>query len=132
MQNAKMYIIPAAAIVALILIFAFAKKDEAAFKYTTPTSADNAPEGSLHNLPVPEAVAKVRAQVARNLNISEGQVIVMAAMEKEWPNACLGIQYSGEACAEVITPGYEVVVQANGKEFILRTNQSGSLIREEE
>jgi len=97
----------------------------------TPTSADNAPPGSIHNLPVPEAVSAVRSLVARELGISEGIVIVMTAYEREWPNGCLGLAKEDEFCTEAIVPGYEVTVQAEGMERAYRTNADGSVVRRE-
>jgi hypothetical protein len=96
-----------------------------------PTSADNAPPGSIHNLPVPEAVAKVRSLVAENTNTEIGKVIVLTAFEKEWSDSCLGLGGPAESCAAVITPGYEVTVQASGKEYTYRTNSDGTSIRQE-
>jgi len=97
-----------------------------------PTSADNAPEGSIHNLPMPEAVAAVRRTVANELGVGEGVVIVMTAFEREWPDDCLGLADAGEICTVVITPGYEVTVQAQGSERAYRTNNDGSVLRREE
>ena len=97
----------------------------------TPTSADNAPPGSIHNLPVPPAVAAVRAHVATKAGIDEGFVIIMTAYEREWPDACLGLAGSDEMCAQVITPGWEVTTQAGGAEEVFRTNSGGSVIRQE-
>lgn len=97
-----------------------------------PTSADNAPPGSIHNLPVPDAVAAVRALVASELGISKGVVIVMSVYEREWPDGCLGLAGLDEFCIQVITPGYEVTVQAQGSLRTYRTNDSGSVIRREE
>lgn len=96
-----------------------------------PTSADNAPPGSIHNLPVPKAVAAVRAHVATKLGVSEGVVIVISAYEKEWSDSCLGLGGPAESCAFVITKGYEVTTQAGGIQSIFRTNTDGSVIRQE-
>jgi hypothetical protein len=96
-----------------------------------PTSADNAPPGSIHNLPVPEAVAAVRSLVASELGISEGVIIVMSAYQRDWPDACLGLADADQICAQVLTPGYEVTVQAQGGVRIYRTNSDGSVIRRE-
>jgi len=95
----------------------------------TPTSADNTPPGSIHNLPVPDAVAAVRSHVAQEFNLNEGVVILLTAFEKQWPDGCLGVASSEEMCIQVITPGYEVKVMAVGKEFVYRTNADGSVIR---
>lgn len=96
-----------------------------------PTSADNAPEGSIHNLPVPTAVSKVKTLVANELKISEGVVIVMSAFEKEWSDDCLGLGGPTESCLFALVPGYEITVQAEGKERVYRTNSDGSVIRRE-
>jgi len=95
------------------------------------TSADNAPPGSIHNLPVPDAVAAARARAAQDAGVDEGVAIVMTAYEKEWPNACLGLETEGEMCAQVITPGYEVTVQAGGELYSYRTNSDGTVVRPE-
>ncbi len=97
----------------------------------TPTSADNAPPGSIHNLPVPPAVAAVRTLVAKEMGISEGLVIIMTAYEKEWSDGCLGLATADEMCTQAIVPGWEVTVQAQGKTGIYRTNADGSVIREQ-
>ena len=97
----------------------------------TPTSADNAPEGSLHNLPVPKAVMAVKESVASELNIGTGMVIVMSAYEHEWSDGCLGLGGPAESCLMAITPGYEVTVRAQGNERVFRTNADGTIIREE-
>jgi hypothetical protein len=96
-----------------------------------PTSADNAPSGSLHNLPVPEAVSKARQMAAQDLGVSEGVAIVQTAFEKEWSDSCLGLGGPAESCLMVITPGYEVTVSGNGKTVVYRTNQDGTVIRKE-
>jgi len=100
-------------------------------KEVTRTSADNAPSGSIHNLPVPEAVAAVRTLVARELNVNKDMVIVMTAYEKEWLDTCLGLAATkDEMCAEIITPGYEVTVQAQNKQFVYHTNADGTILKE--
>lgn len=95
----------------------------------TVTSADNAPPGSIHNLPVPAAVAAVRARMSEELGVSQGLVIIMTAFEKDWSDSCLGLSGIDEICAQVITPGYEVTAQAEGVERTYRTNSDGSQIR---
>ncbi len=95
------------------------------------TSAEDAPPGSIHNLAVPEAVAAVRAKIARDLGIREGIVVVMTAYEKTWTNGCLDLQEPGEMCTEALVHGYEVTAEAQGRRFIYRTNEDGSVLREQ-
>lgn len=99
-------------------------------KNDVPTSADNAPPGSIHKLPVPPAVAAVRKYAATKLGVNEGVVIVMTAYEREWSDSCLGLGGPSEICAQVMTPGYEVTTQSGGTMMTFRTNVDGSQIRE--
>ena len=96
-----------------------------------PNSAEGAPEGSIHNLPVPPAVAAVRAKVAAESGVATNQVLIETAFEKEWSDSCLGLGGPAESCAFVITPGWEVVATAKGETRTYRTNTDGSVIRVE-
>ena len=98
---------------------------------TTTNSAEGAPAGSIHNLPVPEAVRVARAKAASQAGVAVGQAVALEVANRQWPNSCLGLAGPEEMCAQVITPGYRIVVSAGGKQFIYRTNMSGSVIRQE-
>jgi len=88
----------------------------------TVHSAEGAPVGSIHNMPVPAGVNAVRKELAQTLQIKENKVVVMTAFPKEWSDSCLGLGGPAESCAAVITPGYEVTMQAQGKTYVYRTN----------
>ncbi len=45
----------------------------------------------------------------------------------EWRDACLEIVRPDGACAQVITPGFRVLFEVNGRTHEVRTNQDGSL-----
>lgn len=95
------------------------------------TSGDNAPPGSIHNLPVPAGVAAARQALAARLSIDSSNVLILTAFERDWPNSCLGLERAGEFCAQVITPGYEVTMRAQGQAYVYRTNLEGSIVRAE-
>jgi hypothetical protein len=46
----------------------------------------------------------------------------------EWPDSCLGMALPGVACSQVVTPGYLIVLEANGVQFEYHTNADGSVI----
>jgi hypothetical protein len=97
----------------------------------TVNSAEGAPTGSIHNMPVPVGVGAARKQLAQVLKIEENKVVIMTAYEKEWSDSCLGLGGAAESCAAVITPGYEVTMQAQGKTYVYRTNVAGTVVRKE-
>jgi len=48
---------------------------------------------------------------------------------RDWPNSCLGAAENDEVCAEVITPGYRVVLKSGGASFVYHTDLTGGAIR---
>lgn len=95
-----------------------------------PNSAEGAPEGSIHNLPLPKAVAAVRAHAAQKAGVAESKVLIETAFEKEWPDGCLGLG-GDRFCTQAIVPGWEVTVRVNGELQVYRTNADGSVIARE-
>ncbi len=57
-----------------------------------------------------------------------GEVDVVAVRKTEWPDACLGAPQQGEACAQVITPGYQIVLDLDGAHYTYHTNR-GTTVR---
>lgn len=97
---------------------------------TPVTAGDTTTPGSLiHDLPVPEAVAAVRTYAAAQYGVSESNVLILLALESEWPDSCLGLARPEELCLQVITPGYVVQVQINGTDYFYRTNETSTVIR---
>jgi hypothetical protein len=68
------------------------------------------------------------AALSKNLGLDASQIKVVSTEVVEWPDACLGITQEGVACAQVVTPGYRIVLEANGKQVEYHTNQDGTII----
>lgn len=100
-------------------------------KGNTPNSSEGAPEGSIHNLPVPAGVSAARTALATELAIDSSKILILEAIETDWSDSCLGLGGPAESCAAVITPGYNVLMQANGKEYRYRTDVAGTAVRAE-
>ncbi|OGO51123.1 MAG: hypothetical protein A2148_07160 [Chloroflexi bacterium RBG_16_68_14] len=75
----------------------------------------------------PEVAAK--EDMARRLQTSVDEIEVVSVEPKEWPDACLGLGEENEVCAQVITPGFEVVLKVGESQFFYRTNQDGTHVR---
>jgi len=56
------------------------------------------------------------------------EIKIKRVSPKEWPDACLGVNEPNKFCAEVITPGYEIVLEAEEKEFIYRSDENGDIL----
>ncbi len=90
---------------------------------TPPTATPITPSPS----PIPpSAVENIRQWLAQQLGLSLDGVIPQSIEAADWPDACLGVEFAQRACAEVITPGYKIILQAEGALYEVHTNQDGS------
>ena len=74
------------------------------------------------------AVASARTRFAAHLSISEDAISVISVEAVDWSDACIGIHEPGQMCAQVITPGYRIMVDVNGQSYELHTNATGSVV----
>ncbi len=77
--------------------------------------------------PGPAQQAAIK-QLATNLGISESDVKLVSSSAVEWPDGCLGVAMPYVMCAQVVTPGYLIVLQAGGRQYEYHTNQDASMI----
>jgi hypothetical protein len=96
--------------------------------YVVHTTADLS-HGRLMTAPSGMDVAlKVRVQVENELNRELAEIRLVDLEAVDWPNACLGVQEPYQSCAEVITPGYRVVLAVGSDEYIFHTDETGGQI----
>ena len=67
--------------------------------------------------------------LAENIGIEPDQIKLVSSEAVDWPDSCLGIVREGIACAQVITPGFRVILEADGKQVEYHTNQDATVIR---
>jgi len=91
----------------------------------TPADEPTATDGRTY----PEGILAAIEALSASTGISADQIHVVAFDAVEWGDACLGLAQPGEACAEVITPGYRVTLRAGEAEYVFHTNTDGSAIR---
>jgi hypothetical protein len=77
----------------------------------------------------PAAALSAAADLAQRLKIDIDTIKLVSVEQIDWPDACMGIQQPGVMCAQVITSGYKVVLEANGQQYEYHTNESGSVVR---
>lgn len=77
------------------------------------------------------AVRAAQLNLAERLAVRTETITTVRAEARSWPDACLGLPRAGEACAQVITPGFLVTLRSGTAEYRYRTNQDGTVIRQE-
>jgi hypothetical protein len=67
----------------------------------------------------PLALDEARRRLSERLGVPEA----------EWPDACLGAADEHEVCAEVVTPGFRIVLEARGSEHVYHSDLQGNVRR---
>lgn len=93
----------------------------------TPTTETTSPVSTPAASPSPasgqapdeaeETIAAVQQDLAARLGISPDQIQVVSAEAVDWPDASLGCPQPGMSYAQVVTPGYLIVLEADGEEY---------------
>ncbi len=81
--------------------------------------------------PYPPAVAAAIGWLAESLGVDPSTLLVIDYSPSDWPDACLGLPGPDELCAQVITPGWRIVLRAGNVEVVLRSDELGNVIRRE-
>lgn len=68
-------------------------------------------------------------QLADNLVLDADTITIISNEPVEFGDACLGVVMQDVMCAEVVTPGRIVVLEADGIQYEYHTSEDGSLIQ---
>jgi hypothetical protein len=90
----------------------------------TPATSNPMPAGA-----VPKGVEAARRTLADKLKILPSDIVILEAHETEWSDGCLGLGGPAESCIFMLTPGYNVLLQAQGKDYRYRTDLEGNAVR---
>jgi hypothetical protein len=69
------------------------------------------------------------AAIADELGLSPETIQVVSATPQVWPDASLGCPQPGQVYAQMLTPGYLVVVDAGGESIEFHTDEQGNVVR---
>lgn len=77
----------------------------------------------------PQAALSARKALVEQLKIDPDTIKLVSVEQVDWPDACMGVQTPGVMCAQVITSGYRVVMEAQGNLYEFHTNETGSAVK---
>ncbi len=102
---------------------------------TTPTPVVSSPVPTQvvptpTHIPVDRTPAQLAAiqEVSKKYNIPAEQIQIANTEAVTWPTGCLGVVLPGVMCTDVVTPGFRIMLTANGQQFEIHTNQDGSSV----
>lgn len=77
----------------------------------------------------PAVVKRAASALAAELGIGADAVRVTSAERTEWPDSSLGCPEPGKAYLQMITPGYRVLLHANGESYEYHTDLRDLAVR---
>jgi len=94
--------------------------------YPGPNDPNRLPPQSAPEGGSPETLAAitdlVSQDLAQRLALDVSQITVSSSEEVDWPDSSLGCPAPGYAYMQVITPGYKLILQANGTAYEYHTD----------
>lgn len=76
--------------------------------------------------PMDQLVELAKQDLAARLNIDPAAINAKSAENVDWPDGSMGCARPGMFYTQVITPGYEIILTANGQDYRY-TGARGSL-----
>ncbi len=73
-------------------------------------------------------VGMARADMVKQFGIQEGAISVVKVEAREWPDSSLGCPQPGMMYSQVITPGYLIVLSANGKQYEYHASRTNVIL----
>ncbi|MEZ4538585.1 MAG: hypothetical protein R3C43_01220 [Chloroflexota bacterium] len=75
------------------------------------------------------AVGAAQEFLAGELGVALGDVQVVSVEAAEFTDSCLGLGGPEEICAQVMTPGWVVMMDVNGQSYEAHTDETGQSVR---
>jgi ABC-type transport system substrate-binding protein len=95
---------------------------------TVPRAATPSASATRGTMDYPYELRQALAQVAADLGVAPDQLTIVAVEARDWPDSSLGCPQPGRAYSQIITPGYRLVVRANGQEYEYHTSARTTMI----
>lgn len=80
------------------------------------------PEGSQ------ALVEAVMADLAQQRSLPADEISVVSVEPQQWSDASLGCPQEGFMYAQVVTPGYLIILEAGGQQYAYHTDRAGNFV----
>jgi hypothetical protein len=77
----------------------------------------------------PAAVLQAQSFLAEQLDVLVEEIKIVSIEEVAWNDSCFGLGGAAEICVAEITPGWLVYFDVNGKQYEVRSNKAGTIVR---
>lgn len=91
---------------------------------TAAGALDKQPLVPLLKLPQERLITLARADLARRLSAETDQITMKNIRKFEWPDASLGCPEKGKTYASMVTPGYVLTMEYDGRQYTYHADQN--------
>ena len=96
---------------------------------TVETAMENSTSRSIAPIPGSDAaVAAAIADLVKQKNLPADGISVTTVEAMDWPDTSLGCPQEGFMYAQVITPGYLIILEAQGQTYEYHTDEQGQSV----
>ena len=96
---------------------------------TQPLEEQVAQSTEAESSPPAQLVENLKSVLSVETGIPSYEILLVSSETVDWPDSCLGLAQSDEFCAQVITPGYRIILGTLDREYEFHTDRSGENVR---
>lgn len=93
-----------------------------------PTASVPDPTETSEAEELPQPVLRAVQAGAEEAGVEPGAVRITSFTERDWPSTALGCPQPGFSYAQVVTPGYEVLLLIEDQEYAYHTNMASTVV----
>jgi hypothetical protein len=98
----------------------------------SPFYCENPQEPLRHdNLQEKQIVETAKADLAKRLSVADGEINLVSVEAVDWPDASMGCPQPGMMYAQIVTPGYHIILSTGGQEYDYRGSMKTVTLCEE-
>ncbi|MDQ2693532.1 MAG: hypothetical protein M3Y68_15950 [Chloroflexota bacterium] len=95
-----------------------------------PSAATEPPEDTIPDMETLGAAEQAAIeQLTESLGLEATEILFISSEETEFSDACLEIRVEGILCAQVVTPGRIITLEANGIEYVYHASKDGGQVQ---
>ena len=77
----------------------------------------------------PDVANAAREALSEAIGVSTEQIEIVRANRVEWTNTCLELGDRDEVCGQALTPGWKIILAAEGEEYEIHTDLGADTVR---
>ena len=101
-----------------------------AFAVLSAGCGQETPPAEATPLGLPQDVAEAaRAALSESIGVPADEIEIVRANQVEWTDTCLELGGPDEFCGQALTPGWKIILRAEGETYEIHTDLGADTVR---